>query len=101
MSPVKHNMDFTTTSILCLGVQRLVDISNKMKDPSEHLGAIPVVEARVVDATYLIDQRFYGASFGWKAVAGEISALRAYGRRPMTAAKIAVNMATIPSFNFQ
>ena len=43
----------------------MVDISNKMKDPSERLGAIPVVEARVVDATSLIDQR-------WKVVAGEI-----------------------------
>jgi hypothetical protein len=58
-------MDFIAASILRLGVQRLVDISNKMKDPSERLGAIPVVEARVVDATCLIDQR-------WKAVAGEI-----------------------------
>jgi hypothetical protein len=43
MSLVKHTMDFFTASTLCFGVQRLVDIPNKMKDPSERLGAIPVV----------------------------------------------------------
>jgi hypothetical protein len=55
MSPVKRNMDFIAAPTLRFGVQRLVDISNKMKDPSERLDTIPVVEARVVDATCLID----------------------------------------------
>lgn len=59
---VEHDGDLIAAPVLRFGMQRLVNVSNEVEDPSKGLATIPVIKGEVVHALGLIDQSAHGAA---------------------------------------